>query len=94
MVAGLAMAAPDIEGWIATSGASHLEAEDDDVDAGRTVVSLERAREDWSAFIQYTQNRLLSSKTKSRTSFLKEQILPMTRSHGEIRPRRGCSRVC
>lgn len=77
------MGAPDIETWIASSTTSRLET-DGDGDGDESVFTLERAREDWPATLQLAQRRLLSSKTKDRTTFLSDQLLSLTKNSGKL----------
>ncbi|KAI5120166.1 hypothetical protein M0805_008433 [Coniferiporia weirii] len=71
------MSKPDIKSWIAsTTGTDHLESEGD-LNSG---FNPEHALDDWQAFLQYAQKRLLSSKTNWRTSFLREQVLLLAKS--------------
>lgn len=74
------MGAPEIESWIASSTTSRLDEDDEDGGTEGAVFSLDRARDDWSGFLQHAQRRILSSKTTERTTFLKDQVLPLTKS--------------
>ncbi|KAL5483042.1 GCN1 [Sanghuangporus weigelae] len=75
------MSAPDIENWIASSTTSQLDDDDREAEAAGDTYTLDRARKDWSGFLQYAQSRLLSSRTKERVAFLTEQLLPITSGH-------------
>ncbi|KAH8110478.1 ARM repeat-containing protein [Phellopilus nigrolimitatus] len=73
------MGKPDIESWIASTSAPNRDL-DNDGDLEESGFSWEQARGDLPAFLQRAQRRLLSSKTKERTSFLTETLLPLVKS--------------
>lgn len=81
------MGTPEIENWVVSSAAGPYNSDadvDDDGEVKRSEFSLDRVRKDWSNFLDHAQKRLLSSRTKERTAFLKEELLPLTKSAGEL----------
>lgn len=74
------MGKPDIESWIASTSADDA---DIDVEADEAFASWEEARDDWPTFISQAQRQLLSSGTKSRSSFINDQLIPLSTNAGQ-----------
>ena len=80
------MGAPEVESWLVSSagGPYNLDRDgEDDVDFQQPKLTLEDARSNWPAFVDRVQKSLLSSRTKERTAFLKELLLPLVKTPGE-----------
>ena len=75
---------PEIEKWVASTSQKNAIidfGDDDDLDS---VLALSEVRDVWPVFLETSLRRVLSSKTKSRVSYLKRQILPLAKDSGKF----------
>ncbi len=69
------MGKDDIKDWIASSGHSGNDADDEE-----QAKYWEDARNDWPRFVQLAQTTMHSSSTKGRAAFIEEHLLPLCKS--------------
>jgi len=74
-----AMGDSEIQSWISSARASDENADSCDVFAWRT----ESIFRDWPLAMTYAQKRLLTSKTKPRIQFLREELLSLAKHGGK-----------
>lgn len=76
------MGKTEIENWIAST-ANGSDEYDDPTRPGLPEWHRETVLTDWTQALQVAQKRLLTSSTKSRIQFLKEEILFLAKHAGE-----------
>ncbi|KAF8883249.1 armadillo-type protein [Infundibulicybe gibba] len=72
------MSKSEIQSWLSTASTS-----DDNDNGDRITWQRDRVLNDWPRAMQYAQDRLMDSKTKSRTQFLNEELLSLAK-HGDL----------
>lgn len=76
---------PDIASWINSAAASEVSEDMEDA-SGEFVWHRERVVDEWPQAMQFAHAKLMIGRTSERVLFLQEELLPLAKSNGALRP--------